>query len=144
MTGAGEGARSEQAAIANQNAIKMKDFENSLRIAALHNQDLELQLRTQQQDAHEAMQRQHADWDEAHGRITWNPHPNDAEAVTQTLKAQTAANGSAEIPAGTFLVHDGSTINSPGNDAGHTSWLAREVQATRRRNPWYSGLPPHG
>jgi len=106
----------------------MKDFENSLRIAALHNQDLELQLRTQQQDAHEAMQRQHADWDEAHGRITWNPHPNDAEAVTQTLKAQTAANGSAEIPAGTFLVHDGSTINSPGNDADTQAGLLEKYK----------------
>jgi hypothetical protein len=116
LTGAGEGARSEQAAIANQNAIKMANFEQSVRLATLHNQDLELQLRSQQQqDAHEAMQRQQADWDEAHG-ITWNPHPNDGEAVTQTLKAQTAANGSAEIPAGTHLVHSGDLINIPAND----------------------------
>ena len=52
FSGLGEGARANQAAQANQQAIKMADFDSSVRLASLHAQDQELQLRTQaQQDA---------------------------------------------------------------------------------------------
>ena len=46
VTGLGEGARSEQNAVATQNAIKFKTFDDQVRAAQLHNQDLELQART--------------------------------------------------------------------------------------------------
>src|SRR5260370_37098366 len=58
------------------------------------------------------MQNDQADYDEAHG-VEYDTHPNNGEAVTQTLKAQTAANGSASIPPGTHLGADGKTINVP-------------------------------
>ena len=52
-TGLGEGARAEQQAIANQQAIKFRDLDSQVRPAQLHNQDLKLQQDTQaQQDAH--------------------------------------------------------------------------------------------
>ena len=106
----------------------MADFQNSVRLASLHNQDMELQLRSQAQtDAHEKMQRDQADWDEAHG-ITWNPHPNDGDAVTQSLQAQTAANGSATIPPGTHLAHDGEIINLPSDDPNTQAGLLQKYK----------------
>jgi hypothetical protein len=111
--GLGQGARAEQAAQAVQSEIKFKDFDTQLRLANLHNQDKELQLRTQeQQDAHQKAQNAQADYDEDHG-ISYDPHPNDGAAVMDTLKGQTQANGAAEVPAGTHLSADGKTVNVP-------------------------------
>jgi hypothetical protein len=105
-TGLGEGARAENAAQATQQDIKFNTFDDSLRAATLHNQDLELQARTQeQQDAHQKAQAFQSDFDEAHG-INYDPHPSDGAAVMDTLKGQTAATGSATIPAGTHLSAD--------------------------------------
>jgi hypothetical protein len=113
INGLGQGVRSAQAAQAQQQEIKFKDQDSQLRIANLHNADLELQNRTQtQQDAHQVMQEHQDDYNEAHGIVN-NPHPNVGDAVTQTLKAQTAANGAAEIVPGTSLSADGKTINVP-------------------------------
>src|ERR1700680_2441497 len=53
VTGLGEGARSEKAAEATQQAIKFKTFDDQVRAAELHNQDLKMQNDTQAQtDAH--------------------------------------------------------------------------------------------
>ena len=113
VSGLGEGARAENAAQAAQQEIKFRDFDTQVRLANLHNQDQELQLRTQaQQDAHQKQQNDQADWDEAHG-ISYDPHPNDGAAVMDTLKAQTQANGVATVPAGTHLSADGKTVNVP-------------------------------
>jgi hypothetical protein len=111
--GLGQGARAEQAAQAAQQEIKFKDFDTQVRLANLHNQDQELQLRTQeQQDAHQKSQDAQADYDDDHG-ITYDPHPNQGAAVMDTLKGQTQANGAAEVPAGTHLSADGKTVNVP-------------------------------
>lgn len=40
VTGLGEGARAEQANVANQQAIKFKTFDDSVRAAQLHNQQV--------------------------------------------------------------------------------------------------------
>lgn len=54
VTGLGQGARAAQAAQNNQSAIQFKSFDDQIRAAQLHNQDLALQNATQeQQDAHE-------------------------------------------------------------------------------------------
>jgi hypothetical protein len=113
--GLGEGARAEDAAQATQNDIKFKDFDTQVRLANLHHQDQELQLRTQeQQDAHQKQQDFQSDWDEDHG-ISYDPHPNDGQAVMDTLQGQTQATGAATIPAGTHLAADGKTVNVPDN-----------------------------
>jgi hypothetical protein len=115
MGGLGQGARSAQAAEAQQQDIKFKDFDTQVRLANLHNQDKELQLRTQeQQDAHQKSQDEQSDFDEAHG-ISFDPHPNDGKAVLDTLQGQTQANGAAEVPPGTHLSADGQTVNVPDN-----------------------------
>jgi hypothetical protein len=116
VTGLGQGARAEQAAEATENQIKMQDFENSVRLANLHNTDLELQHRTQeQQDAHQRFQDFQNDYDEEHG-ISHDTVPNDANAVIQHLQAQTATNGTSSVPPGTHLSADGKTVNVPSQD----------------------------
>ena len=47
ISGLGEGARSEKQAEATAQAIKFQDFDTQVRLANLHHQDQELQLRTQ-------------------------------------------------------------------------------------------------
>jgi hypothetical protein len=112
LSGAGEGARAEQANIANQQAIKFRTFDDQVRAAQLHNQDLELQGHTQAQaDAHQAAQDAQHDWDEAHG-IQYDSIPNSGQAATNYLTAQTG-NGGASIPPGTHLSADGKTILIP-------------------------------
>jgi hypothetical protein len=113
VTGLGEGARSEQAAQATQQNIKFKTFDDSLRVAALHNQDKELALRTQeQQDAHQKQQDFQNDYNDAHG-IKETTIPNHGDSVVDHLTAQTTANGAATVPPGTQLSADGSTIKMP-------------------------------
>jgi hypothetical protein len=113
VSGLGEGARAGQAAQATQQDIKFKSFNDQVRLADLHNQDIELQNRTQaQSDAHQKMQDDQQDWDNDHG-IDYNPIPNTSDAALNHLTAQTAANGAASIPPGTHLSADGNTINVP-------------------------------
>ena len=118
--GLGQGARAGQAAQAVQQDIKFKTFDDQVRAANLHNQDLELQQRTQaQQDAHQKAQEDRHDWLEANGQDD-DTIPNTAGAVTDYLKTQTASNGAASIPAGTHLTADGKSIVVP-----------QDTQATR-------------
>jgi len=113
FTGLGEGARAEQAAQANQQAIKFKSFDDQVRAAQLHNQDLELQNHTQEQsDAHQKAQDFQHDWDEDHG-LQYDELPNSGQAVMDHLTAQTQGNGAASIPPGTHLSADGKTILIP-------------------------------
>lgn len=113
VNGLTEGARGAQAAEAQQQDIKFKTFDDQLRAASLHNQDIELQNHTQaQSDAHQAAQDAQHDWDEAHG-IQYDEIPNSGQAVMDHLTAQTAASGSASIPAGTHLSADGKSILVP-------------------------------
>jgi hypothetical protein len=117
VTGLGEGARSAQAAQAYQNEIKFRDFNTQLRLAALHRQDLAQQQQTDEQTkAQQAMQDFQKEAFDTPNALKYVPHPNDGAAVTKTLQAQTAANGAADVPAGTHLNADGTTINVPDND----------------------------
>ena len=114
-SGLGEGARAQQAAQATQQDIKFKSFDDSVRAANLHAQDLELQNRTQaQQDAHIKSQQDQQDWDNDHG-IDYTPIANSGDAVLNHLTAQTTANGAATVPPGTHLSADGNTVNVPAN-----------------------------
>src|SRR5262249_20442883 len=90
VTGLGQGARSAQAAQANQSEIKFRDFNTQLRLAALHRQDLAQQQQTdEQKSAQQAMQDfQHEAFDTVHN-LQYTPHPNDGSAVLKTLQAQT-------------------------------------------------------
>jgi hypothetical protein len=119
ISGLGEGARSEQAAQANQQAIKYKDFETQERVAQLHNDDLRIQNQTQaQQDAHIAAENTQRDYDDDHN-IQFNPHPSDGGAVIQTLQARTQADpAGASIAPGSYHSADGNTIMEPdGSDS---------------------------
>jgi hypothetical protein len=133
----GEGARSEQASEANQQNIKMHSFDDSVRLANLHGQDLELHARLQQQDdAHQAAQDTQHDWDEAHG-IQYDVIPNTGSAVTDHLTAQTQATGTASIPAGTHLSADGKSILIPKQT---TDTQAGQLQKYNTFGPAF-GLP---
>ena len=112
-SGLGAGAQAEANQIAQDQAIRFKTFDDSIRAASLHNQDKELQLRTQaQNDAHQAAQDAQHDWDSEHG-IQYDEVPNSGDAALNYLKAQTSANGAASSPSGTHLSADGKTILVP-------------------------------
>lgn len=126
LTGLGGGARAEAAATQQaqqqQQTVKFKSFDDQIRAAQLHNQDLALQNSTQeQQDAHEShMQKMHAgdgDWG-----IEYDTIANHGDAVMDNLKTQTAANGAASVPPGTHISPDGQNIlipkNTPETQAG--------------------------
>jgi hypothetical protein len=111
--GLGEGARAEQAAAANDQNIKFRSFDDQVRAANLHNQDLQKQaaddLQTKAQQAAEDFQ------NEELGKQggSMQTHPNDGVAVMQTLQGQTAGNGSASVEPGTHISADGKNINVP-------------------------------
>lgn len=127
VTGLGEGARAEKQQEANQAAIKFKTFDDQVRAAQLHNQDLEIQARTQAQaDAHQAAQDTQHDWDEAHG-IQYQTIPNSGQAATDYLTAQ-SGNGGASIPPGTHLSADGKSILIPKQSDETQSALLKKYQ----------------
>jgi hypothetical protein len=108
-TGLGEGARAAQ-------AIKFKSFDDSVRVAQLHNQDLKMQQDTQAQtDAHIKAELDNRALANSLG-IKYDTIASDGKTVMDHLTAQTAATGSATVPAGTHLSGDGESINIPQND----------------------------
>lgn len=114
--GLGQGARAQQQAQAVQQDIKFKTFDDQMRAAQLHNEDLHIQNQTEeQQNANAKAERDEEDYDEAHG-IVYTPHPSQGAAVLQTLTARTAANGAASIAPGTCHSADGETIHEPSQD----------------------------
>jgi hypothetical protein len=116
VTGLGEGARSEQQAVANQQAIRFKSFDDQVRLSQLHNQDLKMQQDTQaQQDAHTKAELDNRAMANSLG-INYDTIASDGKAVMDHLTSQTAATGSASVPPGTHLSGDGESINIPRND----------------------------
>jgi hypothetical protein len=113
VTGLGQGARAEQAAQAAQQEIKFRNFDDQVRAAQLHAQDLHLQNATQEaQDAHEDhMQKMHAN-DEDWG-IKYDTIANNGDAVMDHLRTQTAASGAVSVPPGTHISGDGDSILIP-------------------------------
>ena len=132
VTGLGEGARSAQAVQANQQAIKFRNFDDQVRLAQLHNQDVKLQNDTQAQtDAHVKAELDNRTLAESLG-IDYDTLPSHGPTVMDHLTAQTAANGAASVPPGTHLSGDGNTINIP-----------KDTQATRDgQKQMYSMLAP--
>ncbi|HWO32397.1 MAG TPA: hypothetical protein VNO32_26680 [Candidatus Acidoferrum sp.] len=111
------GAQAELQDQAQQQDVKFKTFDDQVRAANLHNQDLQLQGRTQEQsDAHQKAQDDQHDWNDAHG-IEDTTIPNDGDAVIDHLKTQTAANGAATVPPGTHLSADGQVVHVPTDSA---------------------------
>jgi len=108
ITGLGEGAREAQ-------AIKFKNFDDQVRLAQLHNQDLKMQQDTQAQtDAHTKADLENRQLANSLG-IDYDTLPSHGPTIMNHLQAQTAANGAASVPAGTHLSGDGETVNIPQN-----------------------------
>jgi hypothetical protein len=138
VSGLGQGARAEQADQANQQAIKFANFQDQVRIANLHAQDLAKQqadANTQKaQQAAEDFQREA--FETAGGN--YDTHPNNGTAVAQTLQAQTQANGAASIAPGTHISSNGTDILIP-SDKPET--LAAQVQNYKSLQGVLPGLP---
>lgn len=108
-TGLGEGARAQQ-------AIKFKSFDDQVRLAQLHNQDLKMQQDTEaQKDAHIKAELDNRSLANSLG-IKYDTIASDGKTVMDHLTAQTAGTGSASVPPGTHLTGDGSGVNIPQND----------------------------
>src|SRR5579864_6883403 len=138
VTGLGEGARAEQANIANQQAIKFQSFQDQVRLAQLHAQDQKLQLDTQAQtDAHVKAELDNRALANELG-IKYDTIASDGDTVMGHLEAQTAAKGSASVPPGTHLSGNGDTVNIPRNDQATQDG---QKQMYSMLAPAY-GLPP--
>lgn len=143
VTGLGEGARAGLAANEQQQAIKFRSFDDSLRAAQLHNDDLRIQNQTQaQQDAHVAAENTQRDYDDDHN-IEYNPHPSVGDAVVQTLQARTQADpAGASIAPGTYHSADGNTLMEPdGSDTTNEGLTKKygELQSVLNLPPMQSG-----
>jgi hypothetical protein len=132
VTGLGEGARSAQAFEANQQAIKFRNFDDQVRLAQLHNQDLALQNATQaQQDAHNAAELNLRKTANDMG-VDYDTIANHGPSVVDHLTASTATNGSASVPPGAHVSGDGDTI-----------YIPQDTQKTRDgQKQMYSELAP--
>ena len=103
VTGLGQGARAEKAAQATQQAIKFRNFDDQVRLAQLHNQDIALQNATQEQtDAHKAAEEHMRQMVTDRGGY-YDTLPNHGPTVVEHMTASTATNGVASVPAGTRL-----------------------------------------
>ncbi len=126
------GAGQELNQQARQQDIKFKTFDDQVRLAELHNQDLQQQGRTQERkDAHIKADIDNRAMANSLG-IDYNTIANDGDTVMDHLKAQTAANGGASVTPGTHIAADGKTINIP-----------QDTQQTRDgQKAMYSALAP--
>src|SRR5205823_12607347 len=116
VSGLGSGARSEQAAQATQQAIKFRNFDDQVRLAQLHNQDLKMQQDTEsQRDAHVKAEFENRALANSLG-IKYDTIASDGKTVMGHLESQTAASGAASVPAGTHPSGDGANVNIPSND----------------------------
>ncbi len=132
VTGLGQGARSEKAAVAQQQAIKFKTFDDQIRMSELHNQDLKMQNDTQAQtDAHTKADLDNRAMANSLG-VDYDTVANHGSAVMEHLTAQTSANGGSSVPPGTHLSGDGKTVQIP-----------QDTQATRDgQKTMYNQLAP--
>jgi len=126
------GAAQELNQQAQQQNIKFKTFDDQLRMAELHNQDLKLQNDTQAQtDAHTKAEIDNRAMANDLG-IDYDTIANHGPAVMDHLAAQTAGNGAASVPPGTHVSADGQNIYMP-----------KDNQATRDgQKAMYTALAP--
>lgn len=111
--GLGAGATGELEDQANQQAIKFKSFEDSVRAAQLHNDDLRLQNQTEAQQIANAKEwRDRHDWLEDKGYDD-TTIPNHGDSVVNHMQAMTASNGSVAVTPGSSINPDGNTIHIP-------------------------------
>jgi hypothetical protein len=132
LGGLGQGARAEKQDIANQQAVKFKTFDDQVRMAELHNQDLKMQNDTQAQtDAHTKADLDNRALANSLG-VDYDTIANHGAAVMDHLTAQTTANGASSVPGGTHLSGDGKTVQIP-----------KDTQATRDgQKTMYNQLAP--
>jgi hypothetical protein len=111
--GLGQGARAQQAAQATAQDIKFKSFDDSVRAAQLHNDDLRLQNQTDaQQNANQKEWEERHDWLSDHGYDD-TTIPNSGDAVVNHMKSATTINGAVSVAPGTGINPDGNTIHVP-------------------------------
>ena len=142
LGGLGQGARADQAAQANAQAVKFATFNDQVRAANLHAQDLQKQAADD--DQNKAQQAAEDFQNDALGNNggTMETHPNNGTAVMQTLQSQTAANGSASITPGTHISADGENINVPANTPETLAAQVQNYKALQGKLPGLPTLPP--
>jgi hypothetical protein len=127
--GLGQGARAAQASQANDQAIKFKSFDDSVRAAQLHNDDLRLQNQTDaQQNANQKEWEERHDWLSDHGYDD-TTIPNSGDAVVNHMKSATTINGAVSVAPGTGINPDGNTIHVP-NDTQATRDAQKQLYDT--------------
>jgi hypothetical protein len=114
-----------------QQDIKFKTFDDQNRAAQLHNQDLEMQSRVQeQQDKHEDHMQTMQDHADANDwGVQYDTIANHGDAVMDHLRTQTLANGAAAVPPGTHISADGETIKIPQQTPDNDAAMLKEYNA---------------
>jgi hypothetical protein len=141
LGGLGEGARAEKQAQATAQAVKFKTFDDQVRMAELHNQDLKMQNDTQAQtDAHTKAYLDNRALANSLG-VDYDTIANHGSAVTEHLTAQTGTNGAASVPGGTHLSGDGKTVQIQ-QDTQHTRNGQKAMYTTLTTALGLPALPP--
>lgn len=131
MGGLGQGARSEQQAQQQAQAIKFKTFQDSVQAAQLHNEDVRMQMATD--DHQNAVQ----DQTDAEAKrmtdttgMTYTKVPNTAENVKTYIATDQAQNGAASVPSGiifgphSLYIPNKSSADQAQADTKNYNWLA--------------------
>lgn len=134
LTGAAQGARAEQANIANQNDLKFRQFSDQVRLAQLHNEDIRMQWADQD---HQATVQANADaqakrmTDTTGMTYTFVPNNDGGQEVLAHMTGQMAQNGHVSIPAGTiagpkgwYVPNQGSAEQAQANTTDYNSRAA--------------------
>lgn len=118
ITGLGSGTRSAQAAEANQQNIKFASFNDSVRAAQMHNEDLRMQWAGED---HQTAVQANSDaqakrmTDTTGMTYTFVPNDDGGKAVQDHMGVQMAQNGAVSVPAGTISGPKGWYIPNKGS-----------------------------
>src|ERR1700688_3766584 len=105
LGGVGQGARAENAAQATQQQLKFQNFQDQVRLAQMHNEDIRMQ---NAEDDHQAAVQTNADaqadrMTKTTGMTyTFVPNSDGGKEVWDHFGVQMAQNGSVSVPAGTI------------------------------------------
>ena len=117
-SGLGSGARAEQQQQAVDQSIKFKSFDDQVRMAQLHNQDLHQQNETEEeQDKHKEADLNMRVMANNNGVSLAPIAANTSSGVMGHLTTQTTANGSSSVPLGASINSDGKTVDAPPQNA---------------------------
>jgi len=132
VQGLGSGARAAQADNANQQELKFRSFQDQVRLAQLHNEDVRMQWASEDhQNAVQANSDAQAERMKSTTGMTYTfvPNSDGGKEALDHMGVQMAQNGAVSVPAGTIAGPKGWYIPNQGSEeqaqANTKDWNAR-------------------